>query len=98
MTVFCDNYGCIFIDEDGFCDCDKLNIVSGVCEGSYHSGRNVTENDTNEKLQAENAKLRKLVKDMWLHSYCSIANTREEDEHHIENVINCMRELGIEVK
>lgn len=43
MTVFCDNYGCMFIDECGFCDCDKLSIVGGVCEGSYHSGRNVTD-------------------------------------------------------
>ena len=40
MMVFCDNYGCVFIDECGFCDCDKLSIVGGVCEGSYHSGRN----------------------------------------------------------
>lgn len=47
--------------------------------------------------KAENAKLRELVEDMWLHSYCSIAETREEDEHHIESVIDSMRELGIEV-
>lgn len=43
MTVFCDNYGCIFIDECGFCDCDNLNIVGGVCDGSYHNDRNATE-------------------------------------------------------
>ena len=38
-----------------------------------------------------------LIRDMWLHSYCSIAKTREDDEHHIESVIERMRELGIEV-
>ena len=43
MTVFCDNYGCIFIDECGFCDCDNLNIVGGVCDGSYHNDKNATE-------------------------------------------------------
>lgn len=36
MTVFCDNYGCMFIDECGFCDCDNLSIVGGVCERSCH--------------------------------------------------------------
>ena len=39
-TVFCDNHGCIFIDEDGFCDCDKLDIVGGECMGSVHGSRN----------------------------------------------------------
>ena len=57
-TVFCDNHGCIFIDEDGFCDCDKLDIVGGECMGSVHGGRSVTESDTCEKLKAENKKLR----------------------------------------
>jgi len=47
------------------------------------------------KLEAENARLRELVRDMWLHSYCSIAKTREEDEHHIESVIDRMHELGV---
>lgn len=45
MMVFCDSYGCMFIDECGFCDCDKLNIVGGICESSYHSGRNVMDNE-----------------------------------------------------
>lgn len=58
MTVFCDNYGCVFIDECGFCDCDKLNIVGGVCDESYHGGRNATDNDADEKLKAENKRLR----------------------------------------
>lgn len=41
-------------------------------------------------------KLEELVADMWLHSYCSIAKTREDDERHIEDVIDRMQELGIE--
>ena len=41
--------------------------------------------------------LEELVRDMWLHSYCSIAKTREDDEHHIEDVIDRMQKLGIEV-
>lgn len=41
-------------------------------------------------------KLEELVHDMWLHSYCSIAKTREDDERHIEDVIDRMQELGIE--
>ena len=51
----------------------------------------------NDQLKAENEKLRELVLDMWLHSYCSIAKTREDDERHINDVIDRMRELGIEV-
>ena len=57
MTVFCDNYGCMFIDECGFCDCDKLSIVGGVCEGSMHGGRNASDGDIDERLKAEKAKL-----------------------------------------
>lgn len=49
-------------------------------------------------LERENAKLRELVLDMWLHSYCSIAKTREDDERHIEDVIDRMRELRVEVE
>lgn len=44
----------------------------------------------------EDAKLRELVQDMWLHSYCSIAKTREDDDRHIEDVIDRMRELGVD--
>lgn len=57
--VSCDNIDCMFIDEYCFCDCDKLNIVGGVCTGSRHSGRNVCDGDADEALKAENAKLRK---------------------------------------
>lgn len=39
--------------------------------------------------------LEELVMDMWTHSYCSIAKTREDDDRHIEDVITRMRELGV---
>ena len=44
----------------------------------------------------ENERLRELVRDMWLHSYCSIAKSREDDDRHIEDVIDRMRELGVD--
>lgn len=43
------------------------------------------------------ASLEELVQDMWAHSYCSIVETREDDDQHIDDVINRMRELGVEV-
>ena len=49
------------------------------------------------EVKADNAKLRELVRDMWLHSYCSIAKTRKDDERHVEDVMKRMRELGVEV-
>jgi len=52
--------------------------------------------DSREELCGRVAELEGLVRDMWLHSYCSIAKTREEDEHHIESVIDRMRALGLE--
>ena len=61
MKIFCDNEDCCHIGVDGFCGCDKLSIVGGVCEGSMHGGRNASDGDINERLKAENAKLRELV-------------------------------------
>ena len=52
--------------------------------------------DSREELCGRIAELEGLVRNMWLHSYCSIAKTREEDEHHIESVIDRMRALGLE--
>lgn len=57
MTVFCDNGDCCYVGEDGFCGCDKLSIVGGVCAGSYRSGRNACDGDVDEQLKAENEKL-----------------------------------------
>lgn len=50
------------------------------------------------ELQAENAKLRELVRSMWVHSYCCIAECFEDDERHIDDTIDRMRELRIEVE
>ena len=49
-----------------------------------------------QNVEVENTKLRELVRDMWLHSYCSIAKTRKDDDRHIEDVIDRMRELVVE--
>lgn len=99
MKVFCDNYDCMFIDEDGFCDCDKLNIVGGVCVGSYHGGRNATENDADERLKAETKALRELVRDMWFWHYEGhIDNVHQEEQtEHIDGVMRRMRELGVKL-
>jgi hypothetical protein len=107
-TVFCDNNGCIFIDEDGFCDCDKLDIVGGECMGSVHRSRSVTEGDACEKLKAANAKLRKLadaVKEFVEDTHCEDCPFRRDCDDN--NRIFCaddfsyhafaaMRKLGIE--
>lgn len=90
MKVFCDNYDCMFIDEDGFCDCDKLNIVGGVCVGSYHGGRNATENDADERLKAETKALRELVRDLW--EYIYIGTAQDGQRLHDRT-----RELGVEL-
>ena len=62
-TIFCDNDGCMFSDGCGFCDCDKLSIVGGVCEGSMHGGRNASDCDIDERLKAENERLRSCLSD-----------------------------------
>ena len=74
----------LLIRNDGMADDGTYSTIVGIA------------NDVSE-LESQNAKLRELVRDMWLHNYCSIAKTREEDEHHIESVIDRMRELGVEV-
>ncbi len=56
--------------------------------------------DENERLQAENAKLRELVRDMW-DFYCVVPDephaSKEEIDFSVE-VWKRMRELGIEVE
>ena len=71
---------------------DELEFANNQCE------RAILELlDQQGQLEADNAKLRELVRDMWLHSYCSIAKTRKDDERHVEDVMKRMRELGVEV-
>ena len=52
-----------------------------------------------EKYRTENAKLRKLVTDMWFWSYCGYIDSESQEKQiaHIDSVIKRMRELGIEV-
>lgn len=55
--------------------------------------------DALEVLEAENAKLRELVADMWFWHYEGHIDS-ESQEHqmlHIDAVIQRMRELGVEV-
>ena len=57
--VYCDNKDCICYDDyRERCDAYRLVIERGVCMGSSRHGRNVSENDLDEQLKAENASLR----------------------------------------
>ena len=56
--VDCDNKDCIYYDGYRGCGADKLVIDHGVCVGSLEHGRNVSENDLDEQLRAENLQLR----------------------------------------
>lgn len=96
MTVFCDNGDCFYIDEDGFCDCDKLSIVGGVCAGSYRSGRNACDGDVDERLKAENAKLRELLRDVWL-LFTKHSAVNPCDLPVVDAVRDRMREFEVEV-
>lgn len=57
-VVYCDNKDCIYYDDCRGCDVDRLVIERGVCIGSKLHGRNVSENDLDERLKAENTELR----------------------------------------
>ena len=52
-----------------------------------------------ETLEAENAKLRELVADMWFWSYEGHIDSESQERQmlHIDAVIQRMRELGVEV-
>jgi hypothetical protein len=56
--VCCDNRDCIYYDDYRGCDVDELVIDHGVCAGSAGHGRNVSQNDLDERLRAENLQLR----------------------------------------
>ena len=63
--VYCDNKDCVCYDDYyERCDAYRLVIERGVCVGSSH-GLNTSENDLDEQLKAENAKLRELVRQMY---------------------------------
>ena len=56
--VDCNNKDCVYYDDCCGCDADKLVIYYGVCAGSAGHGRNVSQNDLDERLRAENLQLR----------------------------------------
>ena len=63
--VYCDNKDCCCYDDyRERCDAYRLVIEHGVCVGSTGHGRNVSKNDLDEQLKAENAKLRDLIHDL----------------------------------
>lgn len=49
------------------------------------------------RLEAENAKLRELVREMWLYDYAGKFSTARGDVEHVAMVYQRMCELGIEV-
>ena len=51
-----------------------------------------------DRLQAENAKLRELVRDMWFWHYEGHIDSESQERQmkHIDRVIDCMRELGVD--
>ena len=50
-----------------------------------------------KQLQAENTKLRELVRAMWLYDYAGKFSSAQEDVEHVAMVYQCMRELGVDV-
>ena len=58
------------------------------------------EHDRAEFLTRKNAKLRELVRDMWFWGYEGHMDSKSQEwqMNHIDGVLDCMRELGIEVE
>ncbi len=50
-----------------------------------------------KQLQAENAKLRELVRAMWLYDYAGKFSSAPDDVEHVAMVYQRMRELGVDV-
>ena len=50
-----------------------------------------------KQLQAENTKLRELVRAMWLYDYAGKFSSAQDDVEHVAMVYRCMRELGVEI-
>ena len=50
-----------------------------------------------KQLQAENTKLRELVRAMWLYDYAGKFSSAQDDVEHVAMVYRCMRELGVEL-
>jgi hypothetical protein len=103
--VYCDNKDCCCYDDyRERCDAYRLVIEHGVCTGSPRHGRNVSWNDLDERLKAENAKLREIVAALW--GCCAWETDSEgwceECDYHDTEEGGCkleksLRELGIVV-
>ena len=50
-----------------------------------------------KQLQAENTKLRELVRAMLLYDYAGKFSSAQDDVEHVAMVYRCMRELGVEI-
>ena len=49
------------------------------------------------ELEEQNAKLRELVRAMWLYDYAGKFSSAPDDVEHVAMVYRCMRELGVEI-
>ena len=49
------------------------------------------------ELEEQNAKLRELVRAMWLYDYAGKFSSAQDDVEHVAMVYRCMRELGVEI-
>lgn len=89
----------------------RSNIVYGVqcmacgAIGEMGKTRELAAKNWNERaerevdrLQTENAKLRELVRDMWFWHYEGHIDSESQERQmkHIDRVIYCMRELGVD--
>ena len=94
-NYYCGGCGWKVTDHDSYCP---------ECGGALHKAALDSSNCTNsertsDELERENAKLRKLVRDMWLWRYEGHINivSWERRLKHIDGVFDRMCELGIEV-
>lgn len=91
--VYCDNKDCCCYDDyRERCDAYRLVIEHGVCTGSPRHGRNVSENDLDEKFRAENKMLRELVVDWYPHMVKRVGLDALTQWGHLE----AMRQCGID--
>ena len=81
-----------FVDERG------NFIYRAEFEGSFLSKDEVKELAKHVSgILDENAKLRELVRAMWLYDYAGKFSSAQDDVEHVAMVYRCMRELGVEI-
>lgn len=79
---YCGGCGWPVTDHDSYCP---------ECGGAFQKSF------ADDALEAENAKLRELVRSMWLYDYAGKFSTARNDVEHVAMVYQRIRELGIEV-